>query len=89
MERLIMAQELKTHSIAELFTLLASINRQLACTQPGTYQRRNAIASSIGIWVPTDHSRMFPSVSKLIGPRPPSRWHWEHRWSNTSPAPSV
>jgi len=45
MDRLIMAQELKTHSITELFTLLASINRQLACTQPGTYQRRNAIAS--------------------------------------------
>ena len=45
MDRLIMAQELKTHSIAELFTLLASINQQLACTEPGTHQRRNAIAS--------------------------------------------
>lgn len=45
MDRLIMAQELKTHSIAELFTLLASISRQLACTEPGTYQRRNALAS--------------------------------------------
>lgn len=45
MSRLILAQELKTHSIAELFTLLAAVNRQLACTAPGTHERRNAIAS--------------------------------------------
>lgn len=45
MSRLIMAQELKTHSIAELFTLLASIDRQLACTEPGSNERSNAIAS--------------------------------------------
>ena len=45
MSRLILAQELKTHSIAELFSLLATIDNDLATSDPGTPERRNAIAS--------------------------------------------
>ncbi|MFD0986231.1 hypothetical protein [Methyloligella solikamskensis] len=45
MSRLILAQELKTHSIAELFSLLAAIDQELACSKAGSHQRSNAIAS--------------------------------------------
>lgn len=45
MSRLIMAQELKTHSIAELFTLLASLDKELARIAPGSFQRSHVIAS--------------------------------------------
>ncbi len=45
MDRLIMAQELKHTSIAELFTLLAAIDRSLTRTEPGSHQRSTALAS--------------------------------------------
>lgn len=45
MSRLIMAQDLKTHSIAALFSLLAAIDKDIAVSDPGTPARRNAIAS--------------------------------------------
>ncbi len=45
MDRLIMAQELHKLSETELMALLAEINRHIASSNPGTPERRNALAS--------------------------------------------
>lgn len=45
MSRLIMAQELKTHSLTELFSLLAAIDKAIAVSDPGTHARSHALAS--------------------------------------------
>ena len=57
MSRLIMAQELKTHSIAELFSLLAAIKNDFAASNPGTPERRNAIASFENVQREINHRR--------------------------------
>lgn len=45
MNRMIMAQQLYSHSETQLFALLDAIDLWLATTEPGTSERRNAIAS--------------------------------------------